>query len=728
MPAIFGFSPGSLRHYITVRHLPIYLIGLALSGLCAEPIAAASTSTQLQVSSTSVRVETPVTLTATVTANGSPVTPGQVLFCNASAPRCTDLAVLGTAQLTSNGTASIKLRLDPGSHSIYAKFIGTMTYPGSTSLPAVETVEVTGSLHSTANVSKYGNAGDYTLASSVAAFGTTPPTGTVSFLDAMTNQAIASASLDTFTLISGFTQATVYPTESTCSISVAVADVNDDGVPDLVATTCNNTVEVLLGNPVHSGQFLTPRSYATGVYPDAVAVADFNGDGVPDLVVANGSGTYGAHATVSVLLGDAQHPGQFLSQQTYLVGSGPTFVAVGDFNRDGLPDIAVANSNGQADISVLLNNPASPGQFLPQVTYLEQGAVNNSNGAKSVAVGDFNGDGVLDLAVMDGGTLSASVVDVLMGDPAHPGQFLPPVVFPVSSSTSDGWAIASGDFNADGIPDLAVTNYEYPSGASIVVLLGDPVHPGQFFQPVSYPISGFSAPYSLAIGDFNGDGVLDLAVPYDEGPSAGVLLGDPAHPGQFLPKVNYYSAGPGVTYAERLSTGDVNGDGVSDIVTVNRGYNVPAGDGTVSVLLGTLTETATAQHVNPGNTSYVYASYSGDSNYYSFQSCEISLTAGYWPVQPTISRVTVSNITQNSATISWTSDVATYGGINYGTTTALGSKTSWVDPVSVTHSFVLSNLKPGTTYDYQAWSVAYFSGCKHWTAFSPTATFTTAAQ
>jgi hypothetical protein len=152
------------RRGITCQ-VSVVLPGLLLGSICTGSLFAATipTTTTLTVSPGTVRTQVPVTLTATVAASGAPVNPGQVVFCNASANYCEDLAILGTAQLTSNGTASIKRLLGLGRHNIYAKFKGTKTYSPSTSLPAIQTVEVTGHEHSKAAISKYGNAGDYTL-------------------------------------------------------------------------------------------------------------------------------------------------------------------------------------------------------------------------------------------------------------------------------------------------------------------------------------------------------------------------------------------------------------------------------------------------------------------------------------------------------------------------------------------------------------------------------------
>src|SRR5207247_10448203 len=139
------------------------------------------------------------------------------------------------------------------------------------------------------------------------------------------------------------------------AFSVAVGDFNDDQKPDLaVANWSSGNVSVLLGNG--DGTFQAAVNYGAGTQPYSVAVGDFNCDGKPDLAVANF-----VAGNVSVLLGRGD--GTFQTAVNFGIGSGsqPQFVAVGDFNGDGKPDLAVANASGGWDISVLLNTCTSAG-------------------------------------------------------------------------------------------------------------------------------------------------------------------------------------------------------------------------------------------------------------------------------------------------------------------------------------------------------------------------------
>src|SRR5205085_11797771 len=161
-------------------------------------------------------------------------------------------------------------------------------------------------------------------------------------------------------------------------------DFNGDGKADLaVAIDRDNLVNIFLGNG--DGTFQSHVDYATGTDPLSVAVADFNGDGKTDLVLANA-----ADSTVGILLGNGN--GSFQTYVDYRTGAEPFWVAVGDFNGDGKMDLVTANvGNAGNTVSVLLGN--GDGTFQPHVDYLTGSFPN------SVAVGDFNRDGRKDLAV-----------------------------------------------------------------------------------------------------------------------------------------------------------------------------------------------------------------------------------------------------------------------------------------------------------------------------------------
>jgi hypothetical protein len=205
--------------------------------------------------------------------------------------------------------------------------------------------------------------------------------------------------------------------------SVAVADLNGDGAPDIVAATFdsngnNGAVYVFYQDPHNRGTFAPPVVFPAGAQPQSVKIADVNGDGLPDLIVANfGPGSDGkGSAGVSVLLQDAAHPGSFLPPVTYSTPGASIDVAVADLNGDTKPDLAVANlaPASTGSVSVLLQDPAHPGQFLAATSYAALGQ------PLSVAIADLNGDGHMDIALADGPSAG-----VLLQNAASPGTFAP---------------------------------------------------------------------------------------------------------------------------------------------------------------------------------------------------------------------------------------------------------------------------------------------------------------
>jgi uncharacterized delta-60 repeat protein len=220
--------------------------------------------------------------------------------------------------------------------------------------------------------------------------------------------------------------------------SVAIGDLNADRKPDLVvANALSDDVSVLLGNG--DGTFRSAVSYGAHRYPYSVAIGDLNGDGNPDLAVANFF-----PSVVSILLGNGD--GTFRTAVSYDCHSSPVSVAIGDLNGDGNPDLAVANINSQ-DVSVLLGN--GDGSFRSAVNYYVPG----SGAPFSVAIGDLNADGKPDLAVAAGGP-DRDQVSILLGN--GDGSFQSAVL--TYRAYNDPESVAIGDLNADGKPDLAVSN------------------------------------------------------------------------------------------------------------------------------------------------------------------------------------------------------------------------------------------------------------------------------
>jgi hypothetical protein len=282
--------------------------------------------------------------------------------------------------------------------------------------------------------------------------------------------------------------------------SVVVGDFNHDGKEDFAQVNYSGgsagSVGVFLGNG--DGTFTLKGHYSTGAGPDALALADVNGDGNLDLVVGNDTG-----ASVSVLLGNGD--GTFQTHADYKAGSFPHWVAVADFNGDGKPDIAVANE-GDVDVGVLLNK--GDGTFGTMKTYP------TSSEPYSVAAADFNHDGAMDLAVTG---YALSVVSVLLGN--GDGTFKNHVDYQTGTAPA---VVVAGYLDKGKKIDLATANYNNGEVGSVSVLLGK--GDGTFLQHADYTAG--EGPDGLAIGSFNGDKFVDLAVANLIGGNLSILPGN----------------------------------------------------------------------------------------------------------------------------------------------------------------------------------------------------------
>ncbi len=276
--------------------------------------------------------------------------------------------------------------------------------------------------------------------------------------------------------------------------------------------------------------------------PNDLVVGDFNGDGIPDLATPDS-----ATGVVAIFLGKGDgtfQPAKFASTGT---GSMPLALAAADFNADGKLDLAVALAN-QGAVAILLGN--GDGTFQPARFVTTAGSALYHPIA--LAVADFNHDGRLDIATANN-SLGASV---LLGN--GDGSFQPYKL--LGSSQGPTW-IAAGDFNHDGDPDLAVTT----SSNTVDISMGN--GDGTFQGYTSIATGGGSNPQSVAVADLDGDGNSDLVVACYGANAVGVLLGN--GDGTFLP-IELYAAG-----AEPISVavGDLNLDGIPDLVVTNFGSN-----------------------------------------------------------------------------------------------------------------------------------------------------------
>jgi hypothetical protein len=277
-----------------------------------------------------------------------------------------------------------------------------------------------------------------------------------------------------------FQQALSYSSGAPVGAHVAVADVNGDGKPDIIATSYqgqangDGTVAVLFGNG--NGTFQSPVLYDSGAPgANAVTVADVNGDAVLDLLVANGcfsscTGGEESLTILSVLLGNGN--GTFRPAATYATGAKTSgWVSVADINSDGKLDAVLSSLNiGSASGTVIILQGAEGGTFAPPVTYDSGGYA-----APELALADLNANGRLDIVVDNCGSVGSCGTGLLGVLPGRgDGTFDPLVTF--SSGAYNATSIAVADLNGDGLPDLVAANQCAADGCttgSVAVLLNN---------------------------------------------------------------------------------------------------------------------------------------------------------------------------------------------------------------------------------------------------------------
>ena len=374
---------------------PLYLSLAFLMILCSDAqqawAAPPVTTTTLAVTSggsvvTTVPAGSVLTLTATVQAGSTAVTAGQVNFCDAAATYCTDIHLVGTAQLTGAGTALLKFVPGGGSHSYKAEFVGTTSDASSSSSVANLMVNAT---PTTTAIAQSGSAGNYTLtATVVGAGGTASPTGTVSFLDTSNGNAVlGTAVLGTGNAALSWTNPQTPATEPEPQ-SIVLGDFNGDGIPDIAigtngtgTTSGTGYLSILLGNG--DGTFQTANNFAALKINQAIAVAAFVNGGPEDILTVSNNAT--ASNNAEIFLGDGKSGGTVQTPFSLQVGSASA-VATGDFNGDGKQDFVVAGQLNSG-FAIAIYYGKGDGTFqAPTIIPLTIAPI-------SIAVGNFHGTG-----------------------------------------------------------------------------------------------------------------------------------------------------------------------------------------------------------------------------------------------------------------------------------------------------------------------------------------------
>ncbi|HEX6188584.1 MAG TPA: FG-GAP-like repeat-containing protein [Pyrinomonadaceae bacterium] len=380
--------------------------------------------------------------------------------------------------------------------------------------------------------------------------------------------------------------------------AVTTGDFNADGKLDVAVSLANgNSVMISLGNGL--GNLATPTFYGTGAKPLSIGSGDFNADGKLDLVTTDDpSSSVAPLATggVSVLLGTGT--GAFQSYRAYVYPFTSQFVfipnsiAVGDFNNNSRPDLAL--SFGAPFVGIMLDD--GQGEFIQPTGFLDPGG-----NPVSIAVSDLNGDNNADFVTANNNTGNISI---FFGH--GNGSFMPRVQIAVNSSPR---FVAVGDVNGDLKRDLIVTH----ESQNAVILLGDGI--GGFAPPGGSPPPAF---FEIAVGDFNADGKSDVAAGnFPSSNSVSVFLGDAT--GHL--NLSSTTPSPGTITLMRLHVADLNADSRQDLLVGNTDRNnmsVFLGNGGGALSAGTDFATgfrpfdlATADFNGDGNLDVAVANNSG---------------------------------------------------------------------------------------------------------------------
>jgi hypothetical protein len=419
----------------------------------------------------------------------------------------------------------------------------------------------------------------------------------------------------------------------TNTYALVAQDFNNDGNLDIAAVNNKtNNVSVLLGNGGVNGVFQGFQGhveYNVGTQPVAIAYGDFNKDGNMDLVVANNGSN-----NVSLLTNNGD--GTFVQPApTFATGAGPYAVARADFNGDKYSDLVVVNETA-GTVSILLNNQT--GGFAPQVTYATL-----LSAPSSVAIGDFDGDGNLDLAVGDS---SSQFVSILLGK--GDGTFKAAVKV---ATGADVYSLVANDFTGDGKTDLAITGQSKTGITQNLVSLLAGNGDGTFQAPTAstlFPVGSQATAesQSIAFGDFNNDGALDLAVANGLSSDVSILLNTVGTNMTFVAAPGNPSYGAPVTLTATIAP-SVPGTGtLTGTITFENGSTVIGSpmivsNGAASIMTSTL----------PVGTDSVNAIYSGNFPARSMSSSVTVSQAGTTTFLAALTPVSVGQTVTFTATV-----------------------------------------------------------------------------